>query len=286
MANEPDPPFLKGAESDTGVSFEVLSNTLEALSLPDRVALLEHLLTPAVCRRLGVYAVPEDFCLSVVVPVYNEVATLNTIVERVRKTGIPVEIVLVNDGSSDGSAALLDEHANDRDVVVVHHPANLGKGAAIRSGFAKATGDVILVQDADLEYDPDDYQILLQPILEDRADVVYGSRFAGGERPVARFWHQNGNRLITLMSNTFTNLKLTDVETCYKVFRRNVLMDILPSLRENGFGIELEITAKLARRPGTRFFECPISYRGRSYAEGKKINWRDAIRAFWCILRY
>ncbi len=256
------------------------------LSWPERVELLEQLLTPGVCRRLGIYALPDGFLLSVVIPVFNEVSTVSDVIGRIRETHIPVEIILVNDGSTDGTAHVLDQIADEDEIAVLHHEANRGKGAAIRTGFAKATGDIVIIQDADLEYSPDDYHLLLQPILEDRADVVYGSRFTGSDRRVGRFWHHNLNRFITLMSNIFTNLKLTDVETCYKVIRREVLSEILPSLRENGFGIELELTAKLSRRSGTRFYERPISYRGRSYAEGKKISWRDALRAMWCILRY
>ena len=271
---------------ELGERAQALLDSTNELTWHERVALLEHLLSPAVCRRLGIYSIPDGFLLSVVVPVFNESGTVESVVGKVRDTGIPCEIILVNDGSSDGSTEILDKLATDNDVVVVHHPENRGKGAAIRTGFSKATGSIVIIQDADLEYSPDDYQLLLQPILEDRADVVYGSRFASGNRPVARFWHQNGNRLITLASNIFTNLKLTDVETCYKVFRREVLVGILPSLQENGFGIELEITAKLAKQSDIRFFECPISYRGRSYAEGKKITWRDAIHALWCIVRY
>ena len=280
----------KQENSEPNISGQTIAQSrLESpsgLSWQARVRSLENLLTPAVCRRLGIYAIPDGFLLSVVVPVFNEVGTVEAVIKSIRLTGIPTEIILVNDGSTDGSGAMLDQFAGDDDVIVVHHTENSGKGAAIRTGFSKATGTIVLIQDADLEYSPDDYQLLLQPILEDHADVVYGSRFASGQRPVARFWHQNGNRLITLMSNIFTNLKLTDVETCYKVMRRDVLVRVMPNLQENGFGIELELTAKLAKQPGIRFYECPISYRGRSYAEGKKITWRDAVHAFWCILRY
>ncbi len=182
--------------------------------------------------------------------------------------------------------AILQQFDTDEDVHVLLHETNQGKGAALRTGFARACGDTVLIQDADLEYDPSEYRLLLQPIIEGRADVVYGSRFRSSCRSVPRFWHSTGNRLITLLSNLRTNLKLTDVETCYKVFRRDILARITPHLRERGFGVELEITARLARLDGVRIFERPISYSPRSYAQGKKINWRDALRAIWCALRY
>jgi glycosyltransferase involved in cell wall biosynthesis len=171
-------------------------------------------------------------------------------------------------------------------VTVVHHETNRGKGAALRTAFSYARGDVVLIQDADLEYDPAQYRALLQPIVEDRADIVYGSRFLGADRSVPRFWHHTANRFITALSNLRTNLKLTDVETCYKVMRRSLLERISGKLRENGFGIEVELTARLARLPGVRFYELPIRYTARSYAAGKKIRFADGLRAVWCALRY
>lgn len=249
-------------------------------------AVLGRLFSPSVIRRLGIYEFPASFCLSVVVPVFNEEKTLRSIVRRILDTKVPCEIVLVDDGSSDGSAAILDELKSWPAVRVFRHERNQGKGAAIRTGFQHAQGDVVVIQDADLEYDPHDFLHLLRPILEDKADIVYGSRFSSNDRPVARYWHQTGNRAITMMSNMFTNLKLSDVETCYKMMRRETLACVLPSLKESGFGIELELTAKLARIPDVRFYELPISYSPRGYAEGKKIGWRDGLRALWCIGRY
>jgi glycosyltransferase involved in cell wall biosynthesis len=250
------------------------------------VELLQHLLTPAVCRRLGIYPWPEDFLLSVVVPAYNEAATIETILERVRSVGVPCEIIVADDASTDGTGAILDRLAEQDSIRVIHLPRNRGKGAAIRAALAHVGGQVVLIQDADLEYDPHDYPLLLRPILEDRADVVYGSRFSANDRPVAKYWHQTANRLVTWLSNLCTNLKLSDVETGYKVVRRELIDQIRPSLREDGFGIELELTARLARIPGIRFYELPISYSPRGYAEGKKIGWRDALRALWCVVRY
>jgi len=246
----------------------------------------------AVCRQLGIYEIPDDLLLSVVIPVYNEEATLRHLVERVAAVPIRKEIILVDDASTDRSReimrALPAEFAGDplSTVVLDQNEKNTGKGAALRRGFAKATGDVIVVQDADLEYDPSEYPRLLQPIIENKADVVFGSRFLG-DRPhrVLYFWHYLANQLFTLLSNCFTNLNLTDMETCYKVFKREVIQSVLPTLKQNRFGFEPEVTAKVARRK-FRVFEMSISYSGRTYEEGKKIGWRDGIAALWCIVRY
>jgi glycosyltransferase involved in cell wall biosynthesis len=222
--------------------------------------------------------------LSVVIPVYNEVETVERLVQAVRDVELETEIILVDDGSTDGTREKLQTLADDGDVQVLLHERNKGKGAALRTGFAAATGDLVIVQDADLEYDPAEYPRLVAPILDDRADVVYGSRFAGGEsHAVMRFWHYMANKFLTYLSNCFTNLFLTDMETCYKVFRREIIQDI--ELKENRFGFEPEITAKLAKR-GIRIWEVSISYRGRSSREGKKIGWRDGVRAIWCIVKY
>jgi glycosyltransferase involved in cell wall biosynthesis len=261
---------------------------------PQSLELLRGLLGEAVCRQLGIYELPAGFKLSVVIPVFNELDTVADVVDRVRRTGLDCEIILVDDASTDGTRELLeawrqdqanDNHAND-DLVILFHDRNRGKGAALRTGFARASGDAVIVQDADLEYDPGEYRRLLSPIVHDEADAVFGSRFQGGSHRVLYFWHYIGNRLLTTLSNATTNLNLTDMETCHKVFRREVIQQILPTLRQNRFGIEPELTAKAARLPGVRIFELPISYHGRTYAEGKKITWRDGLVALWCILRY
>lgn len=223
--------------------------------------------------------------VSVVMPVYNELPTLEEIVERVRSAPLPVELVVVDDGSTDGSRDLLRrlEREGRIDRLVLREE-NACKGAALSDGFEVASRDVVIIQDADLEYDPNDYPALLEPIVEDRADVVYGSRFMGG-RPhrVLYFWHYVGNRLLTLLSNMVTNLNLSDMETCYKCFRREVLTSL--ELEERAFGVEPELTAKVALG-GWRVYEVGISYSGRTYAEGKKIGWRDGVWAIVCILRY
>ena len=223
--------------------------------------------------------------LSVVIPVYNEAETIAAVVDRVRRVPIEKEIVAVDDCSTDATRVRLAElAAQGTDLRVILHERNRGKGAALRTGFEAATGDVVIIQDADLEYDPSDYPRLLAPIVEGKADVVYGSRFAGGEsHRVLYFWHSLGNRFLTLLSNMCTDLNLTDMETCYKVFRREVLERI--RLEEDRFGFEPEVTAKVARL-GVRIFEVGVSYAGRTYEEGKKIGWKDGVRAVWCILKY
>ena len=222
-------------------------------------------------------------CLSVVMPAYNEEATILEVVERVLASPWVGELVIVDDGSRDKTPELIASVADDRVRTYEQRP-NQGKGAALRRGFAEATLDYVIVQDADLEYDPDDYWKLLPPLLDGKADVVYGSRFAGGEsHRVLYFWHSVGNKLLTLASNMVTNLNLTDMETCYKAFRREVIQSV--TIEEDRFGFEPEITAKLARA-GHRFYEVGIAYDGRTYEEGKKIGWRDGVRAVVCIVKY
>lgn len=229
----------------------------------------------------------ESFCLSVVIPVFNEVRTLATVIERVRAAGFPCEIIVVDDCSTDGTRELLANYAGDADVRQILHEKNLGKGAALKNGFLQATGDIVLVQDADLEYDPVDFAALIEPILQNSADVVYGSRFCPGAGLAQdRSWHTRANRWVTTASNFFTGLKITDMETCYKVFRREVIAATAPTLQEPRFGIEPELTAKIARLPNVRIVEVPVRYSPRSYAEGKKIRLRDGLRAIWCCFKY
>jgi glycosyltransferase involved in cell wall biosynthesis len=251
----------------------------------DRVEALRRLLGEAACRKLGIYPIPDGFKLSVVIPVYNERPWIAELVRRVRAVPVPKEIILVDDCSTDGTREFLPELEGE-DLRVFYQPVNQGKGAALREGFRHVTGDVVVVQDADLEYDPAEYAHLIQPILDQRADVVYGSRFIGDSHRVLYFWHYVANKVLTTLSNMFTNLNLTDMETCYKVFRREVLEGI--RLKSNRFGFEPEITAKIARRrdPAWRVYEIPISYSGRTYEEGKKIGFKDALTALYCIVRY
>jgi glycosyltransferase involved in cell wall biosynthesis len=226
--------------------------------------------------------------LSIVIPAFNEAGTIREIIARVQAVSLPgkltKEIVIVDDFSTDGTREILQEYARSGSCKVFFHDRNRGKGAALRSAIAQTTGDIVLVQDADLEYDPREYPKLLAPILEGKADVVYGSRFAGGEsKRVLFFWHSVGNKFLTTLSNMFTNLNLTDMETCYKVFRGEIIRKI--EIEEDRFGFEPEITAKVARMRA-RIYEVGISYSGRTYAEGKKINWKDGGRAIWTILKY
>src|SRR5881275_784720 len=223
--------------------------------------------------------------VSVVIPVFNERGTIEQIVNAVRSAPVEnIEIIVVDDSSTDGTQQLLKEKISPMVDQIIYQPQNSGKGAALRAGFAAATGDVVLVQDADLEYNPSDYPTLLEPIFSGKADAVFGSRFMGG-RPhrVLYFWHMVGNRFLTLLSNMFTNLNLTDMETCYKLFRRELLDNI--AIEENRFGFEPEITAKVAQA-GCRLFEVGISYNGRTYEEGKKIGWRDGVRAVYVIVKH
>lgn len=240
--------------------------------------------------------------VSIVIPVYNERATMEEILRRVLETDIRKEVIIVDDCSTDGTRQILENMAarqtnNEKaaaaqdggepielhDLRFFFQTPNQGKGAALRRGFAEATGDIVLVQDADLEYDPRDYRVLLEPMIDGRADVVYGSRFLGGPQRVHYFWHYVGNRILTLLSDIFTNLKLTDMETCYKVFRKEVLKGI--ELKSNRFGFEVEITAKIAKH-NWRIYEVPVTYAGRTYEEGKKITWKDGLQALWYIVRY
>ena len=223
--------------------------------------------------------------LTVVIPAYNECATIRRVIDAVRDVPVVTEVIVIDDCSTDGTAAVLAELAREHPALkVLAHARNRGKGAALRTGFAAAAGDVIVVHDADLEYDPREFPRLMQPIAEGRADAVLGSRFAGGEsHRVLYFWHTVGNRVLTLLSNMMTNLNLTDMEACPKMFRREVLQRI--TLEENRFGFEPEVVAKVARL-GVRIYEVGVSYHGRTYAEGKKIRWHDGVRALWCIMKY
>ncbi|RMG80859.1 MAG: glycosyltransferase family 2 protein [Bacteroidetes bacterium] len=230
--------------------------------------------------------------LSIIIPAYNEAQTIHLILDKIRavslERNVQKEVILVNDHSTDETEAVvlnyMEKHPELR-IQYFKHEKNKGKGAALHTGIAKATGDFIVIQDADLEYDPAEYDILLRPILDGRADVVYGSRFMGG-RPhrILFFWHSIGNKFLTFLSNAFTNLNLTDMETCYKLFRAEILKSL--KLREKRFGFEPEVTAKIARIPGIRIYEVGISYYGRTYEEGKKIGWRDGFQAIFCVIKY
>jgi glycosyltransferase involved in cell wall biosynthesis len=261
----------------------------------ERRSWLIHVLGDAICRKVGISALPDGFLLSVVIPIYNERDTIREILHRIRSVPVPKQIILVDDCSKDGTREILAElEQEDPDLTILYHDVNRGKGAALRTGFSHASGQIIIVQDADLEYDPSEYPRLIQPILEGKADVVYGSRFIGESHRVLHFWHSMGNQVLTFLSNTLTDLNLTDMEVCYKVFRREVIQGIV--LKSNRFGFEPEVTAKVARfrmpaiegQPARkcRVYEMPVSYNGRDYHEGKKIGWKDGVQALYCIFRY
>ena len=234
----------------------------------------------------------DNKVLSIIVPAYNEEATILKIIERLRNVtltdGINKEIIVVNDCSRDNTRHVMEKFLGDNPgtgIRLFNHEVNKGKGAALHTGIKQATGNFVIVQDADLEYDPREFNQLLQPILDDFADVVYGSRFMGGNpHRILFFWHSLGNKFLTFCSNMFTNLNLTDMETCYKMFRREIIQSL--DLKEKRFGFEPEVTSKIARIPGIRIYEVGISYYGRTYKEGKKIGWKDGFRAIWCILKY
>jgi glycosyltransferase involved in cell wall biosynthesis len=240
----------------------------------------------AAAYRLGLFQIPPDLRVSVLVPAYNEHDTIAEIIRRIRAVPIPKEIIVVEDGSTDGTRELLEAMQGEPDLRIFFHPQNRGKGAALRTAMSHVTGDIVIIQDADLEYNPEEYPQLIRPIVEGNADVVFGSRFiTDGPHRVFYYWHSVANHLLTLFSNLFTDLGLSDMETCFKVFRREVIETLAPTLKENQFGIEPELTAKIARHR-YRVYEMGISYSGRTYEEGKKIGFRDALRAIWCILRY
>lgn len=223
--------------------------------------------------------------LSVIVPCYNEVKTIDTIVKAIKSSSVDnCEIIIVDDFSTDGTREILKYSLESIVDKVIYHDRNMGKGAALRTGFTYATGDIVMIQDADLEYDPQEYTLLIQPIIDNKADVVFGSRFIGGSpRRVLYYWHSMANHFLTTLSNIFTNINLTDMETCYKAFRREIIQDI--EIEENRFGFEPEITAKVSKM-GYRIYEVGISYCGRTYEDGKKISWQDGLRAIYCILKY
>ncbi len=278
----------KNVENRKSPLNEIIGDARDAATTwtSEYVGQCQRMLGREATAKLGIYVLPEGFRLSVIIPVFNEAKTVNRIVERVRSTGLPVEIILVDDGSSDGTGQCLQEIAcTSEDVTAISHPHNRGKGAAIRTGLAAATGMVVVVQDADLEYNPEDLRYLLQPIVAGEADVVYGTRYGHTNRQISPWWHERMNGLITLLANIAIGLQLSDVETCYKMMRRESILPLIDQLKESRFGIEIELTARLARAK-LRFAQRHIRYHHRWYDEGKKIGWRDGISALWCIFYY
>ncbi len=293
MDVRPAPAFTK---STSDSSREALHRSARSFTDDaERRDWLIETLGEAVCRKLGVFRIPADLTVSIVIPAYNEKATIREILRRVSAVPIKKQIIVVDDHSTDGTSEILrDLKVQNDDLEIVYHVINQGKGAALRTGFRYATGQIVVVQDADLEYDPEQIPELIQPIIEDRADVVYGSRFIGETHRVLYFWHSLANKFLTLLSNMFTNLNLTDMEVCYKVFRREIIQGI--TLKSDRFGFEPEVTAKVARfalkaldgqAPNLcRIYEIPVSYHGRTYREGKKIGLKDGFQALYCIVRY
>jgi glycosyltransferase involved in cell wall biosynthesis len=268
----------------SSLSPEELAHLVANLGPEQKHRVAASLLGEPACKQLGMMRFPPGFKLSVVIPVYNEIRWIEEVLRRVRAQPIPMEIILIDDCSTDGTREKLPSLA-DANTKVVFHEVNQGKGAALRTGFSHCTGTVILVQDADLEYDPADYPRLLMPILEGKADAVFGSRFVGESHRVLYFWHMVANKILTMLSNMMTNLNLTDMEVCYKVFRSEILSGM--KLQSNRFGFEPEVTAKISRASKNwRIYEVPVSYAGRTYAEGKKIGIKDAFSALWCIFYY
>jgi len=291
-----DPPPQKGDFGPVSNEFDAGDNRLGATATTaglggdaswsaESVTRCQALLGRSVCERLAIYSLPPGFVLSVIVPIYNEVATIDGVIERLRATAIPLQIILVDDGSGDGTADRLRSYATQSDIAIINHPQNRGKGAAIRSALDVATGDIIVIQDADQEYDPEDFRYLMQPILQNRADVVYGTRYGHVDRQVSPLWHEWVNAMITRFANLSLGVRLNDIETCYKMASRRSWQMIASQLREDRFGIEIELTSRWVYA-GMRFVQRPIRYQHRWYAEGKKIGWRDGVAAITCIVRY